>query len=291
MKSRLSRQGNQGRVSLKKVTEKPLFGLTIAGTDPCGGAGINVDLQVFRDLGFHGMAAITAVVSQNTREVDGYHEVPPEILRGQLLGLLDDIPIHAVKIGMIPTGDLVSEVRRFLQILPDDVPVVLDPVMASGSGRRSLMAPTAHERLETLRPYVDLLTPNAREGAELLGRKQGELSPEETIAALLERRWKRVLLKGGHLNEDSSPADQVCDYLGTEVGVERLSAVRRLNREVRGTGCQLSTAIVSYRAKGHSWGESIRAGRSYLQTLIHKYAQPVGKGSEVVIRVEEEKNG
>ena len=110
--------------------------LTIAGTDPTGAAGINADLQVFRDLGCHGASAITAVVWQNTEGIDGWRSLPPVALESQLESVAGDLSIRAVKIGMLPTGDLIRETADFLETLDEDIPVVLDPVMAGGAGHR-----------------------------------------------------------------------------------------------------------------------------------------------------------
>lgn len=261
-------------------------GLTIAGTDPSGGAGINVDLQVFRDFGYHGVAAISAVVWQNTRGVQGYRELEPMELRRQLEALTADVKFDCVKVGMVPTGDLMLEVRRFLEGVDPEIPVVLDPVMASGSGDRALMAPTGMRVLESLRGRVDLITPNANEAALMLGKLRWEGKAEDALRGLLARGWKRVLLKGGHLPSGPAGEEKLVDWYGEAKGeITALEGLDRIRGEVRGTGCQLSTAIAATRGNGEEWRNAVERGRVYLHEMIREKRRAIGGGASVVVRV------
>lgn len=271
-----------------KKRDEIITALTIAGTDPCGGAGINVDLQVFRDFGVHGAAVITAVVWQNTQGVRGWRELEPEDLRDQLFAVAEDFPLHAIKIGMVPTGDLMIGVRHFLHGFGTGIPVILDPVMASGRGHRSLMAPTGHRGLYQLSRYVDLITPNGPE-ARMMVSNSREMKPVELVEALLEAGWRRVLLTGGHLREEN--AREVVDYYGDEKGVKMLAPLPVVDKEVRGTGCQLSSAIAAQMARGADWPEAIEGARQYLNELLTRQAKALGQGAQVVIRTDDRDQG
>ena len=270
--------------------------LTIAGTDPSGGAGIQVDLQVFRDLGFHGLSAITAVVWQNTQGVGGYEAMSPAVLGAQLAAVAEDLPVSAVKIGMVPRGAHWEEIRAFLSVLDgrvldgqaaEKVPVVLDPVLAEGSGARALADEESLTAMEVLMERVDLITPNGDEARRLLGpgvRNTGSagqvLTGEELALLLNEKGWRRVLVKGGHLpREEGAVVDWYCE----EGECLRLGAVAALPEDIRGTGCQLASAVAAFRARGQPWLEAVEDARTYLQEMLRQ-AESVGKGRPVVVR-------
>ncbi len=257
--------------------------LTIAGTDPSGGAGINVDLQVFRDHGVHGVAAITAVVWQNTQEIRGWRPVKPGELRAQMEAVADDFELSAVKIGMVPTAELVGEVARFVSGVDSGVDVVIDPVMVGGRGEQELTTAEGRGAMSALRERVDLLTPNTPEARELLG-SSSSMSPEETVQALQSSGWSRVLLKGGHCRRDDELA---VDWYGGDSAVEALEGLAPVGEDVRGTGCQLSSAIAARRAHGDGWREAISKARRYLNGLLHNKARRLGKGRPIVVRTGE----
>ncbi len=254
--------------------------ITIAGTDPSGGAGISVDLQVCRDWGCHGMAAITAVVWQNTQGVIGWRPMSDGDLRSQMAAIKADVAPSAIKIGMVPTTKQVQVIRRWLEDVDPDTPVIFDPVMAEGGGEKALVEDGAARDFEALRGVVDLVTPNAME-AQILA----DVEPSEAIERLLEGGWKRVLLKGGHLEEEQR---EIRDWLGDESGIQPLKGLPRLEVDCRGTGCQLSTAIACALAIDDAdsprWVEAIEAARSYLQEMLATRCQQVGRGRSIVVR-------
>lgn len=257
--------------------------LTIAGTDPSGGAGINVDLQVFRDHGCHGLAAITAVVWQNTRRVGGWRAVTPRELEAQLALVGEDLDLSAVKIGMLPTARLVGETARFVDALPAGISVVFDPVMASGSGRQVMMDDDAVGALDALADCVDLVTPNGPEARGLAGEQMATDVPEELALAVVDRGWKRVLLTGGHLRDGDTA---VRDWYAEPAGVQALDEMDAVAADVRGTGCQLSSAIAAGRARGRSWLDAIDTARRYLHRRLTDDARHIGGGRPVVVRAE-----
>lgn len=259
-------------------------GLTVAGTDPSGGAGINVDLQVFRDFGLHGTSVISAVVWQNSRGVDGWRALERAELRAQLDAVVDDFELDAVKIGMLPTRELIDETARFLEQIAGETPVVLDPVMVSGSGEADLTTERARAGFDALAESVDLITPNGPEARALTGADDPGTDPVELVERLLGCGWRRVLLKGGHL--DGEVAGEVVDWYGVAGGVEELAPLPAVEADVRGTGCQLSTALACARGRSAPWSEAVDQARAYLNEMLAERARSPGRGRPMVVRRE-----
>lgn len=235
--------------------------LTIAGSDPSGGAGIQADLKTFSALGAYGTAVLTALTAQSTRGVAAVHAVPPEFVAQQLSVLFDDVRIDAVKIGML--GDA-PVVRAVAQVLRQHTPpyVVLDPVMVAKSGDR-LLAPDAVDALrDELLPLADLLTPNLPEAADLLGQAQArdEAGMQDQLARLAGLT-RGVLLKGGHLpgGLDRSP-----DLLRVDGETVRLDAARIATGNTHGTGCTLSSACAALRPQRADWTSAVTDAKDYL---------------------------
>ncbi len=235
--------------------------LTIAGSDPSGGAGIQADLKTFSALGGYGMSVLTGLTAQNTIGVRAVHPVPADFVAQQLDAVFDDIRVDAVKIGMLAGADVIDAVARIL-IARRPPFVVLDPVMVAKSGDRLLPADAVAHLREVLLPVVDLVTPNLPEAADLLGVAE---APDEAgmaeQAAALSRSGPAVLLKGGHLAGPESP-DLFLDR-GWAAPV-RLSAPRVETKNDHGTGCTLSAAIAVLRPGAGDWLAAIRAAKAYL---------------------------
>jgi hydroxymethylpyrimidine/phosphomethylpyrimidine kinase len=237
--------------------------LTIAGSDPSGGAGIQADLKTFSALGAYGAAVITALTAQNTRAVTAIHQPPVEFLAAQLDTLLADLRIDAVKIGMIG-GAAAIEVVAGRLARHGARTIVLDPVMVAKSGDR-LLAAADVAALRRLLPLATVVTPNLPEAAELLGGPEpaSPAAMREAARALhaLGPRW--VYLKGGHLGGADSP-DLVFDG---ESFVE-LPARRIATRNTHGTGCTLSSAIAALLPQSPSPLEAFRAAKAYVGGAI-----------------------
>jgi hydroxymethylpyrimidine/phosphomethylpyrimidine kinase len=233
--------------------------LTIAGTDPSGGAGIQADLKTFSALGAFGTTVVTALVAQNTQGVVAVHEVPADFVDQQMDTLFADVRIDAVKIGMLGTAELVRHVadglRRF-----SPPHVVLDPVMVAKSGDRLLAADAVAALRDLLLPQVDLVTPNLPEAADLL--EEDEAGDEDAMHEQLERLGKLcpgVLLKGGHLD-----GDQSTDLLRADGDVTRLTAPRVQTGNTHGTGCTLSAAVAALRPQRADWTGAVTDAKNYL---------------------------
>lgn len=216
--------------------------VSIAGSDPSGGAGIQADLKSFSAHGVFGMSVVTALTAQSTRGVTGVHGVPASFVVDQMDTLFEDATVHAVKVGMLGTAEVTEAVAAAIDRhgLSD---VVVDPVMVAKSGDR-LLERSAMEALRSeLLPRADLLTPNLPEAADLLDEE--EATDLATMRSQAERLLKlgprRVLLKGGHLPGTDS-VDLLVD--GESAPIE-LSATRVATRNTHGTGCTLSSAIAA----------------------------------------------
>ena len=145
--------------------------LTIAGSDSSGGAGIQADLKTFQALGVFGMSAVTAVTVQNTQKVYAIQEMRPEIVHDQITCLFDDMPIHAVKIGMVASIPLIEAIARALKTIDPLPPVILDPVMISKSGYTLLQPDAKAALVRHLFPLARVVTPNLHEAEALLGKE------------------------------------------------------------------------------------------------------------------------
>ena len=238
--------------------------LSIAGSDPSGGAGIQADLKTFAALGCYGMAAITSLTAQNTRGVSAIHVPPPEFLASQIDSVFEDIEVAAIKIGMLATGDIVRVVSDRLVRRPD-VPVVLDPVLVATSGD-SLGAPDVVDAMRLhLLPLATVITPNLPEAARLAERPVPETrSGLEALAERLHAIGARtVLLKGGHLAGPTAT-----DILFDGTRHHAFVAPRVPTDNTHGTGCTLSSAIAAYLSLGRTLVESVGAAKIYLTRAL-----------------------
>jgi hydroxymethylpyrimidine/phosphomethylpyrimidine kinase len=245
--------------------------LSIAGTDPSGGAGIHADLKTFAAHGVYGMAAVTAIVAQNTVGVTAIEKASPRILEAQLDAVFGDIFPDAVKIGMVPDAELIRITANALKKWKARN-VVIDTVMAS-TGKKPLIDEGAETVLEReLLPLALVITPNIPEAEVLCGfrivTRDDMVLAAKTIARLT---GAAILLKGGHLEGS-------CDDLLLEGDDFRwYSAPRIETRNTHGTGCTLSSAIASNLALGIPLPEAVARAKEYLSEAIRN-APGLGRG-------------
>lgn len=254
---------------------RPPVALTIAGSDPSGGAGVQGDLKTFSALGAYGCAVITALTAQSTQGVSGTHLVPASFVAEQLETLIADVRLDALKVGMLATAEVADVVGDFLRSRAWPI-VVLDPVMVATSGDR-LLADDAVDAVRRLLPLASVVTPNTDEAAVLLGTDVAHDVPAmvQQAAALRRAGARRVLLKGGHL---SGSHDAVDVYDGPE-GAHQLTAVRVDTPHTHGTGCALSSAIAALRPRLGSWPQTVENAKSYLTGAIQEAGTlGVGRG-------------
>ena len=246
--------------------------LTIAGSDSGGGAGIQADIKTISACGCYATTAITAVTVQNSVGVRAVHDVPADIVRGQIEAVLEDIGADAVKIGMLKSKDIVREVCHALRpyALRN---IVLDPVMVSTSGHR-LMNKDAEETLQKeLFPLAEVITPNVPEAENLTGIQITDAASMEKAAHMLYEKFHvSVLLKGGHCINDAN------DLIYTDEHGIWMRGERIDNPNTHGTGCTLSSAIASNLARGFSLEESVRRSKQYLTEALRSQMN-LGHGS------------
>ena len=246
--------------------------LTIAGSDSCGGAGIQADLKTMTALHVYGECAVTALTAQNTTGVKGIMEVSREFLGSQLDAVFTDIYPNAVKCGMIPNASLMEmTAAKLVEYHAENI--VVDPVMVSTSGH-SLMETEALSTLKKkLIPLASVVTPNIPEAEVLSGMSiHSREDMEQAAARIHAETGAAVLIKGGHGTEDAT------DYLLTETGSKWFVSTRIDNPNTHGTGCTLSSAIASYLARDMDLTCSVSAAKKYLTGAIAAGLN-LGKGS------------
>lgn len=249
--------------------------LSIAGSDPSGGAGIQADIKAISANGAYAMAAITALTAQNTQSVSGVHFIPASFVTDQIAAIFADIRVDAIKVGMIANADIASVVAGILRH-HIDVPVVLDPVMISKSGAPLLSQDAIATVRNALLPLATVLTPNLPEAAFFLGVLPATTRDEMVMQgnALCALGPRAVLMKGGHLDALDSP-----DVLVTESGEYWFNAPRTLTQNTHGTGCTLSAALAAHIAKGLSVPDAVAAAKAYVAEAIAQADQlSVGSG-------------
>ncbi|MHA7304779.1 bifunctional hydroxymethylpyrimidine kinase/phosphomethylpyrimidine kinase [Arthrobacter sp. TMN-49] len=250
--------------------------LSIAGSDPSGGAGIQADIKAISAHGGYAMAAVTALTAQNTTGVRSVHVPPAAFLAEQLEAVSADIVIDAVKIGMLGTAEVMGVVGDWLARTRPAV-VVLDPVMVATSGDE-LMAPAARQALLRLMEGTHLVTPNIVELAVLLGQPEAK-SFEEALQQgkqLAAAHGVSVLVKGGHLPGEECP-DALIGYDGS---VEKFSAPRVDTPNTHGTGCSLSAAVATLQAQSGDWASSVRHAKAWLSGALESADElEVGEGA------------
>ncbi len=239
--------------------------LTIAGSDPSGGAGIQADLKTFHQLHVYGTAAITLITVQNTTRVSRVETLDPALVSGQIDAVLEDLPPRAAKTGALGTAAIIEAVAA----CSIECPLVVDPVMISKHGA-PLMDSTARDALRRLLlPKAALITPNLQEAAELAGMPVEDLDQMREAAI---RIGHSVLIKGGHL-----PGDSV-DLLYHDGVFTELRAARIDTRHTHGTGCTYSAAITAFLARGVRMVEAVTRAKRFIDEAI-RTNPGIGAGS------------
>ena len=244
--------------------------LSIAGSDPSGGAGLQADLKTFSALGVYGATAITAVTVQNTVGVKYVHALPPQVVYDQIVTVMEDIMPDAVKIGMVNDAETLDAIVRALTLHRPRF-LVVDPVMVSTSGCALMQADALQVMEERLLPMADIVTPNLPEAWTLAGT---DSSVDEAAQAILRLGVKALLIKGGHA-EGTTKTDYL--YVSYDDGVKRteFSSATVDTFNTHGTGCTLSSAIAAMLARGHGMEEAVRQAKMYLTEALKAGADVV----------------
>jgi hydroxymethylpyrimidine/phosphomethylpyrimidine kinase len=253
----------------------PAVALSIAGSDPSGGAGLQADLQTFAMHGVHGAAVPTTLTVQNTVGVRRRLDLPADFVAAELDAVLDDLPVAAVKTGLLPTAAVVETVARRLQDGPQRI-LVVDPVLVATSGD-ALTDGSAREAIaRTLLPLATLITPNMAEAAALAGCPVRSVADmHEAARRLLAAGAQAVLVTGGDLPHAA------IDVLHLAGETRELCAARTDAGRVHGTGCTLSAAITARLAGGAGIADAVAAAKAYVTRAIAE-ATALGHGSLVL---------
>lgn len=258
------------------MKKKYKIALSIAGSDPSGGAGIQADLKAFSACGCYGATVIVAVVDENTVGVTGVHPIPVPFVAGQIKSVLEDIGADAIKIGMLHSSELIRTVKDSL--LKYNVKnVVLDPVMVATSGDKLLQDEAISTLKTELIPYVRVITPNIPEAEILLGKKiESQADLPLVVKDLSFGRKVSVLLKAGHLTDD----ELIDVFYNAETDeIIKLSSKRIETRNTHGTGCTFSSAIAAFLAHGLPLNNAVAKAKEYMNNAILAGAEyEIGKG-------------
>jgi hydroxymethylpyrimidine kinase/phosphomethylpyrimidine kinase len=248
--------------------------ISIAGSDPSAGAGIQIDLKTFQTLGAYGMAVPAALTAQNSQGVIGIEPVSDRVLSKQIEALLSDIKPDAVKTGMLLTRQNVKAVARSLSKFKIKN-LVVDPVIRSSSGKLLLHAEAVTSLKRDLIPHALIVTPNVPEAEALSGLKiHCERDMDFAAGRLLDLGPSYVLIKGGHWN---GPAT---DTLYGGKSVLSFSTPRRKG-EFHGTGCLFSSAIAVFIAQGYPVGKAVEKAKQFVDMML-KTAKPVGRNRKTL---------
>lgn len=246
--------------------------LSIAGSDSCGGAGIQADIKTMTMNGVYAMSAITALTAQNTIGVRAIQESTPEFLAQQIDAVFEDIFPDAVKIGMVSSGELIRVIAERLRFYKAKN-VVVDPVMAATSGSSLIKTDAVKTLMSELLLIADLITPNIPEAQLLSGLEIKTKEDMLTAAKQIGDDYScAVLLKGGHRINDAN------DLLYANGEYQWFEGKRIDNSNTHGTGCTLSSAIAANLAKGYTLAESVRRAKEYISGALAAMLD-LGKGS------------
>lgn len=259
---------------LPALGQTPTRVMTIAGSDSGGGAGIQADMRTFAMLGVHGCVAVTAVTVQNSVGVKGFHEIPLDVVAGQITAVVDDIGVQAAKTGMLASSEIIATIAETWRGLDTGVPLVVDPVCASMHGD-PLLHPSALNSIRTeLFPLATLVTPNLDEVRLLVDVDVVDAASQREAARALHAlgpQW--ALVKGGHLRSSGASPDLLFD--GTEF--HEFDGPRIDTGHDHGAGDTLAAATATALAHGYTVPEAVAFGKRWVTECL-RAAYPLGHG-------------
>ncbi|HUW29090.1 MAG TPA: bifunctional hydroxymethylpyrimidine kinase/phosphomethylpyrimidine kinase [Sulfuriferula sp.] len=251
--------------------ELPPIVLTFAATDPSGGAGIQADILTLTSMGCHALSVVTAITVQDTVGVEDYLPIDAEWIADQARSVLEDMPVAAFKIGMLGSIEAIAAIAGIVSDYPD-VPLILDPILASGRGDELTNDDMHAALLDMLIPQTTILTPNSMEARRLLqddGEDSTELGLEECARRLTDLGCEYVLITGTHEN-----TSQVFNTLYNERGLIRRDAWDRLPGSYHGSGCTLASAIAAALAHGLDMEEAVREAQEFTYEALRAAFRP-----------------
>lgn len=248
--------------------------LCFSGLDPSGGAGLQADIETIAALGGHAAVVCTALTVQDSQRVYGFEAVSAELVHQQAKAVLADLPVGAIKLGMLGSGAIASVVADLLTSHPQ-IPVVLDPVLAANSGG-NLANDDLAQGLLLLLPLATVITPNSVEARRLA--QTGDL--DAAVKILLAQDARHILLKGGH-----EPGATILNQLYNANGLLRESRTPRLPGEFHGSGCTLAAAIAVGLAAGQALPDAIASAEAFVDSALQHADRPRADGQFLPRRV------
>lgn len=249
--------------------ESPPIVLVFAASDPSGGAGLQADLLTLASMGCHPLSVVTALTVQDTAGVEGVLAIDSDWVADQARCLLEDMPVDAIKLGVLGSVENIAAIAEIVSDYPG-IPLVLDPVLASGRGDELASDAMLHALTELLLPQTTLLTPNSMEARRLA---EGDDDPEPTLAQcaqrLIDTGCEHVLITGTH-----EATAQVVNTLYAKSGVVRSDSWQRLPGSYHGSGCTLASAIAAMLANGIPLPEAVREAQEYTWQSLSKAFRP-----------------
>jgi len=264
--------------SLSLATAPPIV-LVFAATDPSGGAGLQADVLTLASTGCHPLSVVTAITVQDTIGVEGLLPMEPEWVADQARCLLEDMPVDAIKIGVLGSVENIAAIAEIVSDYPD-VPLIIDPVLASGRGDELATEEMAHALRDLLLPHTTIVTPNSVEARRLADFDEDESPTLAACAArLVQAGSQYVLITGTHEN-----TPQVTNTLYDKSGIVRSDSWTRLAGGYHGSGCTLASAIAAMLANGLKIGEAVRDAQDYTWHTLQKAFRP-GMGQHIPDRL------
>jgi hydroxymethylpyrimidine kinase / phosphomethylpyrimidine kinase / thiamine-phosphate diphosphorylase len=247
--------------------------LSIAGSDSGAGAGIQADLKMFSALGVYGCTAITAITAQNTKHVAKIFEISPSIVEQQIRSVITDMRPNAIKIGMVYSTPIIEAVYRSIK-KKSKIPIVLDPILAAGTGAKLLRTEAYKSFISKLIPLSTLITPNRMEAEKLANNLiKTENDAIEAAKKIRKLGAENVIIKGGHF----ASAEVTDLFLDAKGNIIKFANPRLAINEIHGSGCNFSSAVAAYLAKGIVLSEACKMANEYVHTAI-KNSVKVGSG-------------
>jgi len=256
----------------------PPLVLTFAASDPSGGAGVQADLLTLSSMGCHPLSVITALTVQDTIGVEGVLAIDSDWVADQARALLEDVPVDAFKVGVLGSVENIAAIAEIVSDYPD-VPLVLDPVLASGRGDELATDDMVQALRELLLPQTTILTPNSMEARRLADMDDDDASLFACAAKLVEAGCEYVLVTGTH---EATP--QVVNTLYGKRGVVREDTWPRLPHTYHGSGCTLASAIAAMLANGLDLPEAVREAQDFTWHALEKAYRP-GMGQHLPDRL------
>jgi hydroxymethylpyrimidine/phosphomethylpyrimidine kinase len=255
--------------SAEPIADFPPIVLTFAASDPSGGAGLQADILTLASMGCHPLSVLTAVTVQDTMGVEGVQPLDAEWVADQARCLLEDMPVDVFKIGVLGSVENIAAIAEILADYPD-VPLILDPVLASGRGDELASEEMLHALRELLLPRTTILTPNSTEVRRLAEAEDDDEPPLAVCAQrLIEAGCEHVLVTGTH-----EPTPQVVNTLYAKNGIVRSDSWERLPGSYHGSGCTLASAIAAMLANGLDLPEAVREAQEYTWNALAKAYRP-----------------